>query len=90
MTLDQILDSIKAWNDHRNPQGESVINNYFSEGNCFLYDPEDFSTAKTNCLHVYLGIFNESIKVFLIPADKTTLTIMILLKEYCLISRHVH
>lgn len=70
MTLNQILDSIKTWDDHRNPQGESVINNYFSEGNCFLYDPEDFSIAKTNCLHVYLGIFNESIKVFLISADK--------------------
>jgi len=72
MNLDDILFSIRDWNNLRNPQGESLINNYFSEGNSFLFDPEDFDTSKSDFLHVYFGVADEKIKVFLIASDEDT------------------
>ena len=72
MNLNEILESIKNWNDLRNPQGASLISNYFFEGNSFLYDPTNLNVTKNDLVHVYFGINEETIKVFIIPSDKDT------------------
>lgn len=66
MTSAEIIASIQNWEAIRN--NSVVMNNYFSKGNCFLYDFPAYAES-SDALHAYPGIYNDEMYFFVIPAE---------------------
>lgn len=76
MTLKQICDSIAAWNALRTAEDFTSLNALFADGNSFNYkrtissENDGENSGKTSYMHVYPGVHNNKLQLYLIPARR--------------------
>lgn len=70
LDLKEILGSIAAWNILRNEQNASVINSLFDAGNSFSYYRSALENTQDSFLHVYPGVTDGKLLLFVIDAAK--------------------
>lgn len=70
LDLKEILACIGSWNTLRNEKNELVINSLFDAGNSFSYNRSKLESAQDSFIHVYPGVKDGKLLLFVIDADK--------------------
>lgn len=77
MTLDQIRESIAAWNTLRSQKDATKLDALFANGNNFNYERNvlgEDGASRSAYIHVYPGVTNNKLMLFLISANRDNQT----------------